>query len=114
MKNKINILSDNKEIQCDIYLATTFIERLKGLMFSVNEYGLFFENCNSVHTCFMKFNLDIIGFDKNLKIVQIYSNIKPFKFIMPAKDVKHILEIPSSFNTQGSFQSGMFVKIEKI
>ena len=113
MKNKIKISSGNKEIQCDIYLAETFYERLKGLMFSVEEYGLLFENCNSIHTCFMKFNLDIICLDKKLKIIKVFYDVKPFKFIRPTKYVENILEIPSSFNAKNSFQSGMFIKIEK-
>ncbi|MDD5021805.1 MAG: DUF192 domain-containing protein [Endomicrobiaceae bacterium] len=113
MKNKIKISAGNKEIQCDIYSAETFYERLKGLMFSFEKYGLFLENCNSIHTCFMKFNLDVICLDRDFKIIKIFHDVKPFKFICSVKDVKYILEIPSSFNTQDSFQSGMFIKIEK-
>jgi uncharacterized membrane protein (UPF0127 family) len=67
MKNKIKILANNKDIQIDIYKARIFYERLKGLMFSRKKYGLLFENCSSIHTCFMKFNLDVIAWIKILK-----------------------------------------------
>jgi hypothetical protein len=51
--------------------------------------------------------------DKDFKIIKVFHDVKPFKFIRPTKDVKHILEIPSSFNAKNSFQFGMFIKVKK-
>lgn len=94
--NKTNLIIDNKEYK-DVYVAETFFERLKGLMFisKENSFNLLIKNCNSVHTCFMKFNLDIFCLDKDFKLIKTYKDIKPFKFILPSKKVKHILERPS-------------------
>ena len=94
--NKINLLIDNREYK-DVYIAESFIERFKGLMFVSKEkkFKLIIKNCNSVHTCFMNFNLDIYCLDQNYKIIKFYKNIKPFRLILPVKKTKHILEIPS-------------------
>lgn len=93
---KIDLTIDNKIIK-DIYVAKTFYERFKGLMFvsKQNAFNLLIEKCNSVHTCFMNFNIDIYCLDKSYKIVKVYNNVKPFKFILPIKKVYNILEIPT-------------------
>lgn len=94
--NKINLTIDNKIIK-DVYVAENFYKRFKGLMFisKQNSFNLLIKNCNSVHTCFMKFNIDIYCLDKDYKAIKIYNNIKPFRFILPTKKVCHILEVPS-------------------
>jgi len=93
--NKINLVISNTEYK-NVYIAKSFYERFKGLMFVPKEkaFNLLITNCNSVHTCFMKFNLDIYCLDKDYKILKFYKNIKPFRFILPHRKVKHILEIP--------------------
>ncbi len=93
---KTNLTIDNKTFD-DVYTAESFYERFKGLMFVSKEksFKLLIKNCNSVHTCFMKFNLDIYCLDRDYRIVKTYKNIKPFRLILPVKNVKHILETPS-------------------
>lgn len=96
--NKINLtIKQNNEniVIKDVFVAETFFERLKGLMFIKKEkaFNLLFKKCNSVHTCFMKFNLDIYCLDEDFNIVKIYNNIKPFRFIPPIRNCKHILEL---------------------
>lgn len=83
----------------DIYIAETFFERLKGLMFisKENSFNLLIKNCNSIHTCFMKFNIDVFCLDKDFKVVKVYKNVKPFRFIFPVKNTCHILEIKSDY-----------------
>lgn len=72
-----------------------FKDRLLGLMFKKNiSYGLLFNNCNSVHTFFMKEKIDIIFFDKNNTIIKRYNNIKPWKMLI-CKNAKYVIEIPS-------------------
>lgn len=97
MKEKYHVIINNNIVYDNLYIANTFYERFKGLMFNPRDkqYGLFIKSCNSIHTCFMKYNIDIICLDKNFKIIKIFYNLKPFKFIFPQKNVNHILEIPS-------------------
>ena len=97
--NKTDLIINNQKYK-DVYIAETFFERLKGLMFTSKEksFNLLIKNCNSIHTCFMKFNIDVYCLDKNYKIIKTYKSLKPFRFIMPSNKVKHILEIPSDKN----------------
>lgn len=62
--------------------ATSFSQRLIGLMFkkSYPNKILWIHKCKSVHTCFMKFPIDVVFVNKNLKIIHIQKNIKPWRF----------------------------------
>lgn len=93
---KIDLIIDSKKYK-DVYIAETFFERLKGLMFVSKEksFNLLIKNCNSIHTCFMKFNIDVYCLDKNYKIIKFYKELNPFRFIITSNKVKYILEIPS-------------------
>lgn len=81
-----------------IYEAKTFKQRLLGLMFKKNiDYGLLFRNCNSIHTFFMKENIDVVMTDKNNKVLFIKKNMKKNRIILPKKDVYNTYEFPSNF-----------------
>ena len=58
---------------------------------------LCFPKCNSVHTFFMLKPIDIIMTDKNYKILYIFKNVKPYKIILPKKDVYYTFEIPINY-----------------
>ena len=77
-----------------IYECNTFIKKLKGLMFKKNiNYGLMFKKCNSIHTFFMKQNIDVIFLDKNNNIIKRYNNITKNKILI-CKDAFQVIEIP--------------------
>ena len=94
---KINLVINNKKYD-NIFKAETFFERLKGLMFieEKDSFILFLTNCNSIHTCFMKFSLTLVCLNEKMEIIKIIKKIKPFRFILPLKKVKHIIEIPQN------------------
>lgn len=97
MEKKYTALINNSIVCDNIYPAETFYEKFKGLMFSSSNSKkiLLIKNCNSVHTCFMNYNLNVVCLDKNFIINKIFYDVKPFRFILPKKNVSHILEIPS-------------------
>lgn len=81
-----------------IYEAKTFKQRLFGLMFKKNiDYALLFKKCNSIHTFFMKENIDIVMTDKNNKIIFIKKNMKKNRIILPKKNVYNTYEFPANF-----------------
>ena len=64
----------------NIKIAKTFWERFLGLMFS-NDLkgfdGMLITPCNSIHTFFMNYSLDVVFMDKSFNIVKIIRNLKP-------------------------------------
>lgn len=86
-----------KTINIEIKIAETLFTRFMGLMFKKNvNYAMFFKNCRSMHTFFMRFNIDIVFLDKENNVIKILKNIKPFRIVLPIKNSFSILEIPSN------------------
>jgi len=78
----------------NIIVADTFLKRFKGLMGKQDfKDGLLFKNLtdSSIHTMFMRFEIDVYFIDKN-KIIYDKVSLKPWKFYRPEKQAKYILE----------------------
>ena len=56
--------------------------------------GIVLVRCNSIHTFFMRQNIDVVMTDKNYKILYIYKNLKKNKIIWPKKKVYYTFELP--------------------
>ena len=75
----MKLLYNNKDI--DLYECKSFFSRLKGFMFTRNiDKALLFDKCNSIHTFFMKTNIDVIMCDKNYKVLYFYKNLPKYEF----------------------------------
>jgi len=71
-----------------VHEASSFLERFAGLMLrkdSAPYNGLIFYHAGGIHTCFMRFALDIVFVDHNMKVVKIFQRIKPFKAVFCLK-----------------------------
>ena len=92
----VKLVYDNKGI--NVIECNTFFSRLKGFMFKKKiDYALLFNRCNSIHTFFMKSNIDVIMCDKNNIILYYYNNLKKNKIIWPKKNVCKTIELPVNF-----------------
>lgn len=75
--------------------AKSFKDRFLGLMFKKNiSYGLMFNNCRSIHTFFMKEQIDVIATDEKDNIIKEYKDVKPWKILIAPKGTKKIYELP--------------------
>lgn len=77
-----------------IILADTFFKRFMGLMGKKDfEDALLFTNLtdSSIHTMFMRFEIDVYFLDKN-KIIYDKVTLKPWRFYKPKKRAAYILE----------------------
>ena len=80
----MKLLYNNKDI--DLYECKSFFSRLKGFMFTKNiDKALLFDRCNSIHTFFMKENIDVIMCDKDNKVLYDYKDLTKNKIILPKK-----------------------------
>ena len=84
-----------KNNNLNIKICNTFFSRFKGFMFKKNiNTILCFPKCNSIHTFFMFKSIDVIMTDKNYKIKYIFKNVKPFKIILPKRNIYYTFEMP--------------------
>jgi len=88
-------------MEIKIKKAEGFWLRFAGFMLKRSpDYALLFQNCSSVHTFFMRFNLTLVFLDKNYRIVSVKSNVKPWRIVLPVKNACSILEIPSKISSK--------------
>ena len=92
----MKLVYKKKEIQ--LTECTTFFSRLKGFMFEKNiNKALLFDKCNSIHTFFMRENIDVLLCDKDNKILYYYPNLSPNHIILPKKNVTKVFELPVNY-----------------
>jgi len=85
----------DKVISNKVNLANDTISRMVGLLKSngLNDgESLLIEPCNSIHTFFMKFNIDVLFLDKNFKVVKVFRNMPPWRITRPYLSVKRVVE----------------------
>ncbi len=90
------IKKEGEEIYNNVKVANKVFDRMLGLMFSDFDSsfgGLIIEPCNSIHTFFMKFNLDIIFLSKENKVLKIIENIPPWRMTLPVFGAVKVLEL---------------------
>ena len=84
-----------KNNKLKIYEYKTFFKKLFGLMNKKNiSYCIRINNCNSIHTFFMKENIDICITDKTNNIIYLKENLSKNKVILPIKKGKYVYEFP--------------------
>jgi len=68
----------------NIQTADTFWKRLRGFLGRTEiteDECLIFPRATSLHTCFMRFPIDIIFTDQDMRIIKICENVRPWRFI---------------------------------
>jgi len=73
--------------------------------------GLIFYHTNSIHTCFMRFPLDIVFLDKNSRVVKIKRRLKPWRVTICLKAFTAI-EFPSGYSYAKGMELGDLLKIK--
>jgi len=92
----MKLVYDNKELK--LIECKSFFSRLMGFMFKKNmDYALLFNKCNSIHTFFMKENIDVIMCDKDNNILCFYKNLRKNRIILPKKNVYKVYETPNNY-----------------
>ena len=102
-------ISDGKN-KIKLIVAKSYFLRLKGFMFKKNiDYAICFPKCKSIHTFFMKNNIDVYVTDKDNTVLYIYKNLKKNRILLPKKGVDKVFELPVD---KIFFEIGDKIKIE--
>ena len=83
----------------DLALANTHWTRFRGLLGRAaddlgNGSGLWITPCRGVHTLGMGFAIDVIYLDRTLKVVDVQSAVKPWRFTPIRLSAASVLELP--------------------
>lgn len=103
-----NKLTQKRLIE-DLEVARTFWSRGKGLLGRKNlpeSRALWIPRCNSIHTYFMKFAIDCVFVDKNLKVKAVYQDVRPGRLIFPVWGASSVIEMASGMTSKLNINVG--------
>ena len=87
--------SKNKVLAERLKVASNFPDRMKGLLGKkslAKEEALWIKQCNSIHTFFMQFNIDVVFVDKSLVVKKVLYNLPPWRLILPVWRADSVVE----------------------
>jgi len=82
-------------VLANIELADTFWKRFKGLQCRKSlpqGVGLMLAPCSSLHTCFMRFSIDVLMLDQDLLVTGIHRNIRPWRVALCKRGTTCVVE----------------------
>ena len=88
--------TNGKTIAEEVKKAENLRDRLFGLIPRSNmdkSEGLLLKPCSSIHTCFMKFAIDVVFLDENMKVIAVMDSMKPWRFSAWHISAKSVLEL---------------------
>lgn len=89
--------------------ADNFFTRFKGLMgapcLAAGE-GLLILPCNSIHTHFMRFPIDVLYVSRDLEVVHIDHGMAPWRFGRIHRKARFVVELPAGTTTATGTEVG--------
>ncbi len=95
-KTSLKRKNDNSKVLNELGIADNFFSRAKGLLGTNNlapGTGLWIHRCNSIHTFFMKYAIDCIFLDSEMKIVSLIPQVTPGKMVWPQPRALSVVEM---------------------
>jgi uncharacterized membrane protein (UPF0127 family) len=92
-----------------IEIADTSFRRMKGLLGRKGLAaggGLWIKPSSGVHTLFMSFAIDVVGLDKQYRVVHLWRGLLPWRITRVSLAVRTVLELPAGTISGTSLQVG--------
>jgi uncharacterized protein len=115
MKKKLLNLTRQTLIAEAIAVAEGPGERAKGLLGHKtlpDGEGLLMEPCESIHTFFMRFPIDVIFVDAQNRIIKLYHALKPWRISGVYFRAKYCIELPAGTLAAAKTEQGDSIKLE--
>lgn len=85
-------------VATEVETAATALRRMIGLLGRRSlppGRGLLLRPCNGIHTCFMRFSIDVVFIDRTGRAVYVAEDVRPFRFIPYVRGAAAALELPA-------------------
>ena len=68
---------------------------IEKMNFKINKKIAFIETNKPLHTLFCFYRMNIYWLNKDLKVIKVLFNVRPFRWYIPTpKETKYVLELP--------------------
>ena len=107
----MNLVNETKGVPVSrqMWRADRLLSRMVGLLTTSllsEEQALWIDPCNSIHTFFMRFPIDVVFVAGDLKVKKVYENVKPWRFIFPVWGACSTIEMPVGAVHRGRIEVG--------
>jgi uncharacterized membrane protein (UPF0127 family) len=107
---EVALANDDGTVVCErCLLAETPLARLRGLLgrsgLSSGE-GLLLRPAGSVHTAFMKFTIDVVFLDRDLRVVKVVPELVPWR-TAGCRGARAVLELPAGEASLRGIRTGV-------
>ncbi|MCX6384712.1 MAG: DUF192 domain-containing protein [Actinobacteria bacterium] len=111
-----NNSGESKIICSELLFACSFSDRLFGLIFKnlKENQGFVIENCNSVHTFWMRYKIDLVFLNKQNEIIRLYKSFKQFRMTPVIKYANKVIELPASTIESNLLKKGDTLKFSNL
>lgn len=92
--------SSNKILVENLEVAKTFWSRSKGLLGRADlpfDQGLWILRCNSIHTFFMRFPIDLIFLNRKMVVTKTMAHVAPGQLVWPVWQASSVIELREGF-----------------
>lgn len=94
--SKLTLAENQKVLIADLKVASNAFSRMKGLLGThslTNEQALWIDRGNSIHTFFMKFPIDCVFLDKQMRVKRIHEDVRPSRLVLPVFGARSVIEM---------------------
>ena len=108
-------LRTHKELATNVIVADNLFTRMKGLLGKKElpkGEALWIKPCFSVHTCFMKFSIDVIFLDRKNLVIATIKDLKPHRLTRLYPHSFSVLELPVGTIDASNTELGDEIEIE--
>jgi uncharacterized membrane protein (UPF0127 family) len=107
---EVALANDDGTVVCErCLLAETSLARLRGLLgrsgLSSGE-GLLLRPAGSVHTAFMKFTIDVVFLDRDLRVLKVVPELVPWR-TAGCRGARAVLELPAGEASRRGLREGV-------
>lgn len=110
----LNIINDGEvSMVAVVKAADSIIDKMIGLIGTkglVPGTGLWIRDCNSIHTCFMRYSIDVIFLDSKFKILKIVDDVAPFSVVFGGWRSRSVIEFQTGWLPLKNIKQGNFVQ----
>ena len=115
MKEEVNIIGEKQgRLNIKVFKAN-YWERIIGLMFKTGiDFGLIIPGTSSIHTCFMKEEIDVVFINKEGTTLKILEKVSPWKPWIMKIGASTVIELPAGTLKNWQLSLGERIDIKNV
>jgi uncharacterized membrane protein (UPF0127 family) len=107
---------DGKILIPRLEVASTLWRRTRGLLGRSElpaDRALWILRCNSIHTFFMKFPIDVVFLNRRMQVTKTFARVKPWRMIWPIFSASSVIEFSEGFLEKNPVRIGEELHVDR-